>query len=131
MKLHFEGHFAVALPRERVFATIVDPDQVARCMPGLKRLDVKSEDEFSAVVGVGVSIIRGDIALHFKTVEKKPPSRVRMLAHGTGLGSAMDVEMVTELTDGYDGGTSMKWTADATVSGQLGSVNQGLIRSQA
>jgi uncharacterized protein len=127
--LHFEGVFTVAAPRERVFALVNDPNQVARCMPDLRRLEVKSEDEFVAVVGTGVSIVRGDITLHFRTVQKEPPSRAKMEAHGSGLGSAIDVEMVTELSEA-EGGTSMKWTAEASVSGKLASLGQGLIKSQ-
>lgn len=129
--MHFEGDFTTPSPRRRVFDLVTDPNQVARCMPGFKKLDVRSETEFDVVVGVGVAVIRGDILLHFKTVEREPPSRVKLLAHGTGLGSAMDVEMVTELSDGPTGGTVMKWRAEATIGGQLGSVSQGLIRPSA
>jgi uncharacterized protein len=129
--LHFEGVFTVASPREKVFAMVTDPDQMARCMPDLRKLEVKSNDEFVAVVGTGISLVRGDISLHFRTVEKSPSARAKMVAHGTGLGSAIDVEMVTELTDGEGGGTAMRWTADANVSGKLASLGQGLIKSQA
>ena len=100
-------------------------------MPGLRRLDLRKDGEFDAVVGVGVSIIRGDVSMHFRTVEKVSPTRVRMRAHGVGLGSAVDVEMATELTETASGGTSMKWTADATVSGKVASLGQGLIEGQA
>ncbi len=129
--MHFEGVFTVSAPRERVFGVITDPDQVARCIPDLRRLDVRSADEFDAIVGVGVAVIRGELSMRFRTVEKKPPSRVKLLAHGTGLGSAVDVEMVTELVDGGGGGTSMKWAADASVSGKMASLGQGLMKSQA
>jgi len=128
--LHFEGVFTVASPKEKVFGVVTDPDQVARCLPDLRKLEVKSKDEFVAVVGTGVSLLRGDISLQFRTVEKSPSVRAKMVAHGSGLGSAIDVEMVTELTDGKGGGTEMKWAADATVSGKLASLGQGLIRSQ-
>jgi uncharacterized protein len=129
--LHFEGVFTVASPREKVFAMVTDPDQMARCMPDLRKLEVKSNDEFVAVVGTGISLVRGDISLHFRTVEKSPSARAKMVAHGTGLGSAIDVEMVTELTDVEGGRTAMRWTADANVSGKLASLGQGLIKSQA
>ena len=104
--MHFEGVFAVTAPRELVFGLVTDPNQISRCMPGLKRLDVKSESEFDAVVTVGLSVIRGDIALRFRMVEKRAPTWARMTAHGTGLGSAVDVEMEMKLTDWRDGGTS-------------------------
>ena len=100
-------------------------------MPGLRKLDVKSEDEYDALVSVGISIIRGEIGLHFRIIEKEPPSRAKIVAHGMGLGSAVDVEMVTELVAGKEGGTSMKWTAEANVSGKVASLGQGLIKSQA
>ena len=128
--MHFEGVFTVASPKKKVFAVVTDPDQVARCMPDLRRLELKSKDEFVAVVGTGISLVKGDISLHFRTLEKAPSGRARMMAHGTGLGSAIDVEMVTELTDGIGGGTAMKWTAEAKVSGKLASLGQGLIKSQ-
>ena len=69
------------------------------------------------------------VSLHFKTI-KRSPSRVKVVAHGAGLGSAIDVEMVTELTEGNGGGTAMKWNAEADVSGKLASLGQGLIEPQ-
>ncbi len=128
--MHLEGVFTVAAPKERVFDLVTDPKQVAGCMPGLRKLDVKSEGEFDAVVQVGISVIRGDITLHFRTVEREP-SRVKMTAHGTGLGSAVDVEMATDLSEAKEGGTSMKWTAEASISGRVASLGQGLVRAQA
>jgi len=128
-RLRFEGIFTVASPKERVFAVVTDPNQVARCMPDLRKLEVKSKDEFVAVVGTGISLLKGEISLHFRTLEKSP-SGAKMVAHGSGLGSIVDVEMVTELTDDEGGGTSMKWTAEAKVSGKIASLGQGLIKSQ-
>lgn len=110
---------------------VTNPNQVASCMPGFRRLAVKSEDEFDVVVTVGIAIIRGEISLRFRTLEKAAPSKVRMNAHGVGLGSAVDVEMMTQLEDEKDGGTSMKWTAEASVSGKVASLGQGLVRAQA
>ena len=129
--MNFGGVFVVSAPKERVLGAVTDPNEVARCVPDLTSLEVKSEREFEAVGRVGVAIVRGDLSLRFRIVEKVPYSRVRTVAHGTGLGSAVDVEMVTELADGKDGGTSMKWAAEATFSGKIASLGQGMINSQA
>ncbi len=129
--MHFEGAFAVAASRERVFGAITDPNQLAACIPDLRKMHVKSQDEFDAAIGVGVSVIRGDLSLHFRTVEREAPSRVRLMAHGSGLGSVVDVEITAELAAGSDGGTSIKWSADASVGGKLASFGQGLVKSQA
>lgn len=129
--MRFEGVFATVAPRERVFGVITDPDQMARCFPDLRRLEVKSADEFDAVIGIRVAIIAGEISMHFRAVEKEPPTRAKLLGHGAGLGSAVDLEIVTELADGAGGGTSIKWAADAAVSGKIASLGQGLMKSQA
>jgi hypothetical protein len=129
--LHFEGVFDTAAPRARVFDTVTDPDQVAGCIPDLQRIDVRSPNEFDAVVRVGVSFIRGDFALRFRMVEKNPRSYAKLLVHGTGLGSAVDMDLVVRMMEGKDGGTSMKWSADASVSGKIASLGQRLMESQA
>lgn len=129
--MRFEGVFDAAAPRGRVFDTITDPNQVAGCMPGLQSVEVRSPDEFDAVVRVGVSFIRGDFALRFRTVEKNPQSYAKLLVHGTGLGSAIDMEIEVRIFEGKGGGMSMKWNADASVSGKIASLGQRLMESQA
>jgi uncharacterized protein len=129
--LHFEGVFDVGATRAKVFELVTDPKQVAGCMPDLQKVDVRSPDEFDAVVKVGVSFIRGDFIMRFRTTEKDAPSSAKMMAHGSGLGSAVDMEIVVTLTEGKAGGTSMRWGADATVSGKIASLGQRLMESQA
>lgn len=129
--MRLEGVFDVKAPKELVFDMVTDPNQVAGCMPDLQRLEVRSADDFDAVVRLGVSFIRGDFALHFRTAEKVPHSSTKLLAHGTGLGSAVDVEIVVNLSEGEGGGTSMKWAAEARVSGKIASLGQRLLESQA
>ena len=129
--MHFEGVFSASAPIDRVYGAITDPEQVARCIPDLRSLEVKSADEFDAVIGVRVAIVSGEISMHFRTVERKPPSRVKLLGHGAGLGSAMDIEIAIDLEAGAGGETTMRWTADATISGKIASLGQGLLKSQA
>jgi uncharacterized protein len=129
--LHFEGTFDVKAPKEKVFSIIMDPNQISKCMPDLQKLDVKAPDDFTAVVRAGVSFIKGDFSLHFTTVEKTPPAHAKLLAHGTGIGSTVDMDTVMDLSTAQNGGTSMKWSADAKIGGRIASVGQRLLSSQA
>jgi len=128
--MHFEGVFDAAAPESRVYDLVTDPSEVSGCMPGLQKVDVKSPHEFDAVVRVGVSFIRGDFSLHFRMVEKKP-SGAKFAVHGTGLGSAVDMEIALAISPGETGGSSMKWQADVSVSGKIASLGQRLMESQA
>ncbi len=129
--MHFDGHVKVRAPQPRVFEMMSDPKQMAACIPDLQRVNVKSADEFEAVVKVGVSFIRGDFALWFRTIERKAPTRLKLKVHGTGLGSAVDMELAADLSSSAAGGASMRWTAEANVSGKIASLGQRLMESQA
>lgn len=129
--MHFDGTFDVKASREKVFSILMDPNQISQCMPDLQKLDVKSPDDYTAIVKAGVSFIKGDFNLHFLVVEKTPPSHAKMTAHGTGIGSTVDMEMFIDLAEAAAGGTSMKWAADAKIGGRIASVGQRLIQSQA
>jgi carbon monoxide dehydrogenase subunit G len=129
--LHFEGTFNVKAPKETVYSVILDPNQISQCMPDLQKLEVKSPDDFNAIIKTGVSFIKGDFNLHFTTVEKTPPTHAKLNAHGTGIGSTVDMETIMDLSDAEGGGTSMKWSADAKIGGRIASVGQRLLSGQA
>lgn len=129
--MHFEGTFEVKAPKEKVFSIIMDPNQISKCMPDLQKLEVKSQDDFTAVVRAGVSFIKGDFSLHFLTVEKTPPTHAKLTARGSGIGSTIDMETMMDLSDVAAGGTAMKWSADAKIGGRIASVGQRLINGQA
>ena len=129
--MHFEGTFNVKASKEKVFSIVMDPNQVSKCMPDLQKLEVKSPEDYTATIKAGVSFIKGDFILRFLTVEKTPPTHAKLTAHGTGIGSTVDIDMIIDLSDSAEGGTSMKWTADARIGGRIASVGQRLINGQA
>jgi uncharacterized protein len=128
--LHFDGTFEVKAPRSAVFGFLMDPQKISACMPDLQKLDVKSQEDFVAVIRAGVSFIKGDFAMHFTTVEKDPPAHAKLVAHGTGIGSTVDLETIIDLEES-GGGTTMKWAAEARVGGRIASVGQRLLSGQA
>jgi carbon monoxide dehydrogenase subunit G len=128
--MHFEGEFSVKAPRAKVFAFLTDPKRISGCMPDLQSLEVKSPDDFTAVVKAGVSFIKGDFKMHFTTAEKNPPEHAKLLAHGSGMGSTIDLQATMDLAEA-DGKTKMKWVAEAMVGGRIASVGQRLLSGQA
>ncbi len=129
--MHFEGVFNVRASKEKVYALLLDPHQISQCMPDLQKLDVKSSEDFTVTVRAGVSFIKGDFTLHFTAVEKIPPTRAKLIAHGTGIGSTVDMDTVMDISDTEGGGSSMRWTADAKVGGRIASLGQRLLDGQA
>jgi len=128
--LHFEGEFSVKAPRAKVFAFLTDPKRISACMPDLQSLEVKSPDDFTAVIKAGVSFIKGDFKMHFTTTEKQPPQHAKLVARGSGMGSTIDLQSTLDLAES-DGMTKMKWVAEAAVGGRIASVGQRLLSGQA
>ncbi len=128
--MHFEGVFTVKAPRNTVFDFLADPKRISACMPDLQSLEVKSPDDFTAVIRAGVSFIKGDFKMHFTTAEKQPPQHAKLLAHGSGIGSTIDLETTMDLAES-NGETTMKWHAEVKVGGRIASVGQRLLSGQA
>ena len=128
--MHFEGEFSVKAPRKAVFEFLTDPKRISACMPDLQSLEVKSPDDFTAVIKAGISFIKGDFKMHFTTAEKQPPQHAKLLARGSGMGSTIDLETTMDLAES-DGMTKMKWLAEARVGGRIASVGQRLLSGQA
>ena len=109
----------------------MDPKETSRCMPDLQKLDIRSPDDFVAIVRAGVGFIKGDFTLHFNMVDKHPPTHAKLTARGTGMGSTLDMAAVMDLSDTPEGGTSMKWVADVNIGGKIASLGQRILDGQA
>jgi carbon monoxide dehydrogenase subunit G len=122
MALHYQGNLAIKAPREKVWAFLLDPHAVSRCLPDVQSLDVLEEGKFKAVVRVGIGFIKGNFAFDVAMAELAAPTHAVITGRGGGLGSAVDVRSTVDLTDGDGGGTALNWAADVVVSGTIASV---------
>lgn len=130
IKMNFEGTFEVDAPGEKVFSTVMDPNEISSCIPGLKSLNVVSPEEYSVVVRVGLAFIKGDFNIKFKLVEKEDNKHAKLTGIGQGMGGTLDLEAIMDLSE-TDGKTKMDWKAEAKIGGKLGSMGQRLIGGQA
>jgi uncharacterized protein len=127
MKL--SGSITINAPRERVWAFLTDPHQVSQCAPGVESVEVLVPGEkFRAKAGIGFGAVKATFVGDAEWVELDAPNRAKVKAHGKAPGSAADVVSEMVLSDGPDGGTTMDWTADITILGQLASLAARMMR---
>ena len=129
--MQFSGTVDIKAPRERVWAFVIDPNQVGPCGPGVESIEVTDETHFRAKAKVGVGFISARFVVDMSMAELQPPDRALIKAHGQAPGSAVDAVATMALKDGPDGGTTMDWSADVTISGTLASVGARLIEGTA
>jgi len=129
--MHFEGTVQINAPRDKVWAFLIDPNQVGSCGPGVESIEVIDDTHFKATAKVGVGFISARFVVNMELVDLEAPDKANIKAHGQAPGSAVDATATMNLSDGEGGGTQMDWLADVAISGTLASVGARLIEGTA
>jgi carbon monoxide dehydrogenase subunit G len=129
--MKFSGTTEIAAPRDRVWAFVIDPDQVGQCGPGVESIEVVDDTHFKATAKVGIGFINARFTVSAEFAEREPPDRAVIKAHGQAPGTAVDGTASMTLSDGPDGGTRMDWSADVAIAGSLASIGARLIEGTA
>ena len=129
--MKFAGSVDIAAPRDRVWAFVIDPNQVGQCGPGVESIDVIDATHFKATAKVGIGFISARFVVAMEMAEQEAPNRAVIKAHGQAPGSAVDATAEMTLTEVDAGMTRMDWTADVVISGSLASVGARLIEGTA
>jgi len=129
--MKFAGAVEIAAPRDRVWAFVIDPNQVGQCGPGVESIEVIDATHFKATAKVGIGFISARFVVNMEMAEQQAPERAVIKAHGQAPGSAVDATASMQLSDGAGGGTRMDWAADVAIAGTLASLGARLIEGTA
>ena len=129
--MHFEGSVPIKASRDKVWAYVIDPNQVGQCGPGVEKIDVVDDTHFKATAKVGIGFISAKFNVNMEFADLHAPDRAVIKAHGQAPGSAVDADAEMRLSDGPDGTTVMDWTADVNIAGTLAGVGARLIEGTA
>jgi len=72
-----------ALP-EKVFAALIDPAILQKCIEGCEKMEKTGEDTYDANLKIGVADIKGRYVGKIRIEEKKPPESITLQAEGKG-----------------------------------------------
>lgn len=129
--MQFEGTVEIRAPRPKVWAFVTDPVSAGSCGPGVESVEATDATHFKARAKVGIGFINARFVLDGEIVTVTKSEVAEVKAHGQAPGSAVDGTATMRLTDGTDGGTTMNWSADVTISGTLASLGARLIEGTA
>ena len=128
--MHFEGSVNIKAPRAEVWEFLTDPNKVAQCAPGVETVEILIPNQkFRATAAIGLGSIKARFSGDAEFVDLDAPNRATLKAHGNAPGSAVDMTSEMFLSDGSDGTTEMKWTADVVILGTLASLAARLMSS--
>ena len=129
--MQFSGSTEIDAPRERVWAFVIDPQQVGWCGPGVESIEAVDDTHFRARAKVGIGVIAARFNVNLELTEQAAPHRAVIRASGQAPGSAVDATGEMRLLGSPEGPTTMDWTATVTISGTIASVGARLIEGTA
>lgn len=129
--MELNGDILIAAPRERVWAALNDPAALARCIPGCESMEATSDTERTARVAVKVGPVRARFTGHLRLQDVRPGEGCTLQFEGSGGAAGMAKGQSTVSLADENGGTRLRYTAQASVGGKLGQVGGRMIDAAA
>lgn len=126
--MKISGSYVFNAPAEKVWGVLLDPKALAGCMPGCESLDPLGDDQYQAVLSIGIGAIRGHYNARITMRDKVPHRSYRLVIEGTGPNGFANGEALITLTE-QEGKTTVQVESDAQVGGTVARVGQRMIGS--
>ncbi len=124
MKL--EATYTIPAPRELVWQQLMNPEALARALPGCEKIESNPDGSFRAELKVGIAAVKGTYHGRIEILEAVPPERYRMKVEGQGTGSFLKGEGTLILSERATE-TVVSYAAEVQVGGIIASVGQRLM----
>lgn len=128
MKLPIAHTFASS--PDKVYAALIDPEVLQRCIDGAEKLVKTAEDTYDVQMKVGVAGIKGNYGGTVRITEKRPPESMTLAMEGKGAAGFVRTTAQVRLVP-QGSGTSLTGEADASIGGILAAVGSRLIEAVA
>lgn len=129
--MEFSGTQSIAVPIEKVWAFLLDVNNVAACAPGFQSLEELGEEHWKAIVSVGVGPVKAKFTMDVTRPEMQEPERMIVKGRGKAPGSAVELSGSMDLKAVDASQTTMDWKASVVVSGTIASVGARLMQGTA
>jgi carbon monoxide dehydrogenase subunit G len=124
------GTYALPAPRARVFAALVDPDVLLRCIDGAERLVRTADDEYDVHLRLGIGAVKGSYVGAARIADKQPPERFTLHVEGKGAPGFVRGSALIQLRE-EEGRTEAICDADGQVGGVMAAVGSRLLEATA
>ena len=131
MKL--DGTIDIAAPASDVWAVVIEPTDLAACVPGVREVRQIDDRTFEGTIRASVGPINGDFAFHAVLTSMTAPSDLVVDVDGTDnvTKSRVLTHLEITLTEPAPGRTTLAYRATVTVKGRLAIVGEMVLRATA
>ena len=117
----------------RVWSMLLDPQAMARCVPGMQSVQVVTPDEYTAEMVTKVSFITARMKLRTRIVERDEPRYLKAEGTGEDSGVASSMKQTTEmhLEPMPDGQSQLRLKVKVDVVGRLATFGLSALKTKA
>jgi len=125
--MEMTGEQFIALPQQRVWEALNDPNVLKACIPGCESVEKVSATEYKLAMTAAIGPVKARFAGKLLLSDLDPPHSYSLAFEGSGGAAGFgkggsQVRLVAEA-----GGTRLSYTAKASVGGKLAQVGSRLI----
>lgn len=116
--------------REKVFAALVDPVVLQKCIEGCEKMEKTGEDSYDAHLRIGVAGIKGSYIGKIRVEEKNPPESFTLQAEGKGGPGWVKGTASMQISPKGDG-SELRCESEGQVGGVIAAVGSRLVEAAA
>jgi uncharacterized protein len=121
------GEQMIALPQQRVWEALNDPQVLKDCIPGCEAMDKVSDTEYRVVLSAAVGPVKAKFNGKLVLSDLNPPNSYALNFEGSGGAAGFGKGDCKVALSPADGGTRLAYSAHATIGGKLAQVGSRLI----
>ena len=128
--MELSGSYTFNAPRDVVWQALMNPDVLAKVMPGCEKLEQVGDNEYEGGIKIKIGPVQGNFQGKVTLTDINEPDSYSMVVDGKGAPGFMKGEGQVRLeTEGAS--TIMHYEGKAQVGGRIASVGQRLLDSSA
>ena len=115
---------------DKVFAALVDPSVLQKCIDGCEKLEKTGQDSYDAHLKIGVAGIKGTYVGKVRIAEQNPPSSFTLNVEGKGTPGWVKGTAKIQISP-KDEGSELQCESEGQVGGLVAAVGSRLVEAAA
>lgn len=128
--MELSGSYTFEAPKAVVWNSLMDPNTLARVLPGCEKLEETGPNEYEGLLKVKVGPVQGDFQGKIQLIDVRAPDSYSMTVDGQGAPGFMKAQGNVRLEENGPK-TVLHYDGTAQVGGRLAGVGQRLLDSSA
>jgi carbon monoxide dehydrogenase subunit G len=121
------GTIELHAPIDQVWSKLMDPNVLANCIMGCKKLELIGEAKYKADLAVGIAAVKGKYDATISLVDVQAPHSYKLVMHGQGAPGFLDAEGKLQLASTDDNRTTLSYDYTAEIGGKVAAIGQRML----